>query len=62
MSNRSEAKICDESIARVVYEDIWLGRCQYDGETRFGTATHSLKVPVSYVVGVEIAESISDIQ
>jgi len=45
---------------RLVYKDACLAGIQYGGETSFGT-TYSLKVPMNYIAGVEIAEALSDV-
>jgi len=45
----------------VVHKDVWLTRCQYGGETRLGTTTYSLEVPVNHIAGMEVAEPFSGV-
>jgi len=38
----------------------WPG-CQYGGETKFRTITHSLETSMNHVMGMEIVKTVSDI-
>jgi len=60
LSDRGEAEICDDRVARVVHEYIWLPGSQHGGETKFGT-TYPLKVPMNHITGVEVAEASGNI-
>jgi len=62
LSYRSEAKIRDACVTRVVHKDIRLVECQHGGETRFRTVTYSHEVPMDYIARVEVAEAVSDIR
>ena len=57
----SKAKIRDDGVTGVVYEDVWLARCQCGGE-RVRTSTHSLEVSVNHIAVVEVGETTSDIR
>jgi len=60
LSDCGETKICDERIAGVVYEDVWLARCQQGGK-RYNTATYALEVPMDHVAGMEVVEAAGNI-
>ena len=56
-----EAKIRDDGVTGVVYENVWLAGCQCGGE-RVRTSTHSLEVSVNHIAVVEVGEATSDIR
>ena len=60
-SDRGEAKICESSMTGAIHNGVSLDVHQYSGETRVRTTTHSLKVPMNDVAGVEVAETPSDV-
>jgi len=61
LSERGKAKIGDACMTRVVHQDVRLAERQRGSETGFGTATHSLEIPVNHIAGVEVAEALSNI-
>ena len=56
-SHRSEPKVRDTRITRVIDEDVWLDTCQRGSKTGVRTTTYPLEVPVNHIAGVEVTEA-----
>jgi len=62
LSDPGLADVRDARMPRVVHKDVWLAERQYGGEMRFRVTTYPLEVPVNYIAGVEVAETLSNIR
>jgi hypothetical protein len=61
LSDRSEAKVRETCMIRVVHKDVWLHVCQYSGRIRFRTTAYTLEVPMNNIAGVEVVEALSNV-
>ena len=61
LSNRSETKICDSCMARLVHKDVWLPGYQYGDTTSSRKTAYPLEVSMNDIAGVEVAKSLGDI-
>jgi hypothetical protein len=60
-SDRSEAKVRETCMTGVVHKDVWLDVCQCGGKIRSRTTTYPLEASVNDIVGVEVAEALSNV-
>lgn len=61
MSDCSKTKICDLCMTGGIRKDVLLAGCQYGGETRFKTATHSPEIFMGRIVRVEVVNAVGGI-
>ena len=45
----------------VIYKDVLLVGCLYNGEMRLGATTYSFEVPMNHIAGVEVAEALCNV-
>jgi hypothetical protein len=62
VSDCGKTEIRDPCTTSGIDKDVWLGTCQYGGETRFRTITHSLEISMDRIARVEVVEAFSDIR
>jgi hypothetical protein len=61
LSDRSETKICNSCMARLVHKDVWLTGCQCGGTRSSRATAYPLEVSMNDITGMEVAESLDNI-
>jgi len=56
------AKIRDACMTGVIHKDVRLAGCQYGGEMRLRTTTHSLDVPMDNITGMDVVKAVGDLR
>ena len=62
LSDCRETEIRDPCVASVIYEDVWLGTCQYGRKTELVSVTYPFEIAVNHITEVEKVKAISDIR